>query len=255
MSLVLENISKEYPGPGEIPTPALAGINLELENGRFTTLVGPSGCGKTTLLKIAAGLSRPTAGRVLLDGEEISAPTPKIGLVFQEFALFPWRNILKNIEFGLEIQGIKPPERRKQARELLRKTGLSGFENHFPRQLSEGMQQRVAIARTLATHPRVILMDEPFGALDSQTRNSMQEFLLKLFRDERPAILFVTHNIDEAVFLSQTVLGLSQRPGKIKADFSIELDYPKDRTSTEFNRYRREILEFLDRERKLIADR
>lgn len=250
MSLILENIYHEYPGPGGIPTPALDGINLELKNGRFTTLIGPSGCGKTTLLKIAAGLTRPTAGRVLLDGEEVSHPTPKIGLVFQEFALFPWRSIIKNIEFGLEIQGVKPSERRNQARELLRKTELAGFESHFPRQLSEGMQQRVAIARTLAAHPRVILMDEPFGALDSQTRNSMQEFLLKLFRDEHPTILFVTHNIDEAVFLSQTVIGLSQRPGRIRAEFSIDLAHPRERTSLEFNNYRREILEFLDRERK-----
>ena len=250
MSLILENISQEYPGPGGIPTPALAGINLKLEKGGFTTLIGPSGCGKTTLLKIAAGLTRPTSGRVLLNGEEISNPTPKIGLVFQEFALFPWRSILKNIEFGLEIQGVNPAERKKQARELLRKIELSEFENHLPRQLSEGMQQRVAIARTLATHPLVILMDEPFGALDSQTRNSMQEFLLKLFRDEQPTILFVTHNIDEAVFLSQTVIGFSARPGRIRAEFSIDLAYPRDRTSLDFNRYRREILEFLDRERK-----
>jgi ABC-type nitrate/sulfonate/bicarbonate transport system ATPase subunit len=250
MSLILENISQEYPGPGGIPTPALDGISLELKNGRFTTLIGPSGCGKTTLLKIAAGLTRPTAGRVLLAGEEVSRPTPKIGLVFQEFALFPWRTILQNIEFGLEIQGIRSSERKKQARELMRKTEISGFESHFPSQLSEGMQQRVAIARTLAAHPRVILMDEPFGALDSQTRNSMQEFLLKLFRDEHPTILFVTHNIDEAVFLSQTVIGLSQRPGRIRAEFSIDLAHPRERTSLEFNQYRREILEFLDRERK-----
>jgi len=250
MSLILENISHEYPGPGGTATPALAGINLELESGPFTTVIGPSGCGKTTLLKIAAGLAHPAEGRVILDGREVTSPTPKIGLVFQEFALFPWRSILKNIEFGLEIQGVKPAERRKQARELLRKTELSDFENHFPRQLSEGMQQRVAIARTLAAHPRVILMDEPFGALDSQTRNSMQEFLLKLFRDELPTILFVTHNIDEAVFLSQKVIGLSARPGRIRSEFSVDLVHPRERTSLEFNNYRREILEFLDRERK-----
>ena len=248
MTLSLENISKQFDRPAP-PTAALRDVNLTILDGQLITVIGPSGCGKTTLLKIAAGLLAPGSGTVKLDGEPILSPTPKIGLVFQEFALFPWRTIGKNIEFGLEAQGLSRAERKLRSRELLSKTELSDFERHRPSQLSGGMQQRVAIARTLATRPKVILMDEPFGSLDSQTRNSMQEFLTRLFRDEHPAILFVTHNIDEAVFLSQKIIGLSARPGTVKTTFSIELEYPRDRTSNEFNDYRREILEFLRREK------
>lgn len=248
MALSLENISKQFNRPAP-PTVALSNVNLTVQDGQLITVIGPSGCGKTTLLKIAAGLLAPGSGTVMLDGEPILSPTPKIGLVFQEFALFPWRTIGKNIEFGLEAQGLRRAERKLRSRELLSKIELSDFEHHRPSQLSGGMQQRVAIARTLATRPKVILMDEPFGSLDSQTRNSMQEFLLRLFRDEHPAILFVTHNIDEAVFLSQKIIGFSSRPGTVKTTFSIELEYPRDRTSNEFNNYRREILEFLRREK------
>lgn len=250
MTLILENISKQFGQPAP-PITALSNINFTVQNGQLVTVIGPSGCGKTTLLKIAAGLMPPSSGSVQLSGNPVLAPTPQIGLVFQEFALFPWRTIRKNIEFGLEMQGMSRAERKVRSQELFLKIELSGFENHYPSHLSGGMQQRVAIARTLAGHPKVILMDEPFGALDSQTRNSMQEFLLHLFRDEQPTILFVTHNIDEAVFLSQKVIGLSSRPGSVKATFSIDLPYPRDRTSREFNEYRREILEFLRRERNI----
>ena len=209
-------LSKTFPGRrmGE-SVHVLDNFQHRIENGRFVSIVGPSGCGKTTLLRIIAGLEKASAGQVLLDGKTLTQGSEEIGLVFQEYALFPWRTTLQNIEMGLEIKGVDKEKRRSTAMEYIKTFDLSGFENRYPRELSGGMKQRVAIARTLIMNPRVVLMDEPFGSLDSQTRNGLQEFLLRIWEKRKDTILFVTHNVDEAVFLSDQIIVLSKRPARI----------------------------------------
>lgn len=221
-------------------------LNYSIENGRFVSVVGPSGCGKTTLLRIIAGLEKPSEGKVFLDNTELLPGSQEIGFVFQEYALFPWRTTLQNIEFGLEIKGVDPADRHSMAMEYIRSFNLDGFENRYPKELSGGMKQRVAIARTLIMNPRVILMDEPFGALDSQTRNDLQVFLLNIWRKFAVTILFVTHNVDEAVFLSDEILVLSRRPAHIASVFKVDLDRPRDRTSRECNQIRKDVLKLLE---------
>jgi len=249
LSLEIRNLSKRFEGPTPADAvEALRSVSFGLEDEEFVSIIGPSGCGKTTLLRIIAGLIRPSQGAVLLDGREIVEPGPRIGMVFQEYALLPWRTIAGNIEFGLEVRGVPAGEREARVRDYVRAIELEGFEDRYPKDLSGGMKQRVAIARTLINDPRIILMDEPFGSLDSQTRNAMQAFLLGLWEKNKKTVIFVTHNIDESVFLSQRVLGLSSRPGALKEIFEVDLPYPRDRTGVEFNRYRREILDFLKRE-------
>ena len=246
MTLELADITKAFAGNGDRPeTLVFDRFNLTVEAGRFVSVVGPSGCGKTTLLRLVAGLENADSGRVILGGRELSGPVDDIGFVFQEYALFPWRTARRNIEAGLEVTGVPPAERRERSAELVRRFGLAGFENHFPRELSGGMRQRVAIARTLIMNPQVVLMDEPFASLDSQTRNSMQEFLLEVWRDWGKTVLFVTHNVDEAVFLSDRVLVLSPRPAEVVAGFDLDQPRPRDRTSPAVNAVRREILETL----------
>ena len=228
----------------------LENIQHRIENGRFISIIGPSGCGKTTLLRIIAGLEKASAGKVFLDGKELVQGTEKVGLVFQEYALFPWRTTLGNIEMGPEIKGVEKEIRRSKAMEYIKTFNLSGFENRYPRELSGGMKQRVAIARTLIMNPRVVLMDEPFGSLDSQTRNGLQEFLLGIWERRRDTILFVTHNVDEAVFLSDQIIVLSKRPARIFKTFEVGLQRPRDRTGYECNEIRREVLKVLSEETK-----
>lgn len=250
MILELINLSKTYIDHETQQTiQALDNINLAVRNGEFLSIIGPSGCGKTTLLRIIAGLEQHSAGEMLFNGEQLAEPWSRVGFVFQEYALFPWRTVSENIEFGLELKGIPKSERRQRAREYIHNFGIDGFEDKYPKELSGGMKQRVAIARTLITNPAIILMDEPFGSLDSQTRNTLQEFLLSVWQDSNKTVLFVTHNIDEAVFLSNRVIGLSKRPGTIKFSQEIAISMPRDRTGAEFNQYRKEILDFLHRER------
>ena len=251
MSLELAGVSKSFgdDNTGHVVR-VLEDIQYRIKKGGFVSIIGPSGCGKTTLLKIIAGLEQASSGRVLIDGREICHETDRIGLVFQEYALFPWRTSLQNIEMGLEILGVEKRQRRTAAMEYVKTFGLSGFENRYPRELSGGMQQRVAIARTLITSPRVVLMDEPFGSLDSQTRNDMQEFLLQLWQDRGETIIFVTHNVDEAVFLSDQIVVLSSRPGRIIKQFEVDYPRPRDRTSPESNETRRAVLQALDQQRK-----
>jgi NitT/TauT family transport system ATP-binding protein len=228
---------------------AISGIDLRVEQGQFVSIVGPSGCGKSTLLRIISGLEKPSDGKVLLDGREIVKPTHNVGLVFQQYALFPWRTMAENIEFGLEIMGMGKVERRAIAEKYIQLFGMQGFEDRYPSQLSGGMQQRVAIARTLIMNPKLVLMDEPFGSLDSQTRNDMQEFLIDLRNERNDTVLFVTHNVDEAVFLSDRIVVLSRRPAKILRTFEVNAPHPRDRTSKDANDIRREVIGILKQER------
>ena len=251
MSLDFLDLSKTFPGRGlEDGVHVLDQISCQIEDGRFVSIVGPSGCGKTTLLRIIAGLEKASTGRVLLDGAELLQGSEAIGLVFQEYALFPWRTTLQNIEMGPEIRGMDKEKRRTKAMEYVTMFDLTGFEHRYPRELSGGMKQRVAIARTLIMNPGVVLMDEPFGSLDSQTRNGLQEFLLGIWGRRRDTILFVTHNVDEAVFLSDQIIVLSKRPARIVKTFEVGLQRPRDRTGYECNEIRREVLKVLSEETK-----
>ncbi|MGZ3613680.1 MAG: ABC transporter ATP-binding protein [Thermodesulfobacteriota bacterium] len=249
MTLEFLGISKTFSGRNlEESVHVLDQISYQIENGRFVSIVGPSGCGKTTLLRIIAGLEKASTGRVLLDGAELLQGSEAIGLVFQEYALFPWRTTLQNIEMGPEIRGMDKEKRRMKAMEYVTMFDLAGFEHRYPRELSGGMKQRVAIARTLIMNPRVVLMDEPFGSLDSQTRNGLQEFLLAIWEKRRDTIIFVTHNVDEAVFLSDQIVVLSRRPARIIKTFEVRLQRPRDRTGQECNEIRREVLKVLSEE-------
>jgi NitT/TauT family transport system ATP-binding protein len=249
--LELLELSKTFTGKrlGE-NVHVLENLQHQIEIGRFVSVIGPSGCGKTTLLRIIAGLEKPSAGKVLLDGKELAQGTEEVGLVFQEYALFPWRTTLQNIEMGPEMNGVDKEKRRSKAMEYIKMFDLSGFENRYPRDLSGGMKQRVAIARTLIMNPRVVLMDEPFGSLDSQTRNALQEFLLRIWEKRGDTIVFVTHNVDEAVFLSDQIVALSKRPARIAKIFEVGIPRPRDRTSWECNEIRREVLHVLSEKMK-----
>lgn len=246
MGLDLLGLCKTFPGKGLGENiHVLENIRHRIVNGRFVSIIGPSGCGKTTLLRIIAGLEKASAGKVLWDGKELAQGTEEVGLVFQEYALFPWRTTLQNIEMGLEIRGVDKEKRRSTAMEYIKSFDLNGFEKRYPRELSGGMKQRVAIARTLIMNPRVVLMDEPFGSLDSQTRNAMQEFLLRIWLKRGDTIIFVTHNVEEAVFLSDEIVILSKRPARLIQSIDMDLPRPRDRTSEACNHIRRDILKML----------
>ena len=238
--LSVEAVSKEFPGVrGGVPTQALQKTDLTIDDNDFITILGPSGCGKSTLLRIVAGLETPSTGRVLLDGQPVSRPGPDRGMVFQSYTLFPWLSVRDNIRFGALATD-------KIADELIGKVGLRGFENHYSKMLSGGMQQRTALARALANDPKILLLDEPFGALDNQTRALMQELLLGIWEADRKTVLFVTHDIDEAIFMANRVAVMSARPGRIKATLQIDLPRPRHytmKTTPEFSRYKAEITE------------
>ncbi len=224
----LRGCRKTYPGQnGQAPVVALDGIDLDVRTQEFVCILGPSGCGKTTLLKVIAGLERLDAGQVRIDGEIVAAPGPDRAMVFQNFALLPWADVLTNIAFGLELRGVPKAERETTARELTRAIGLKGFEHHYPRQLSGGMQQRVGLARALAVDPENLLMDEPFGAVDEQTRRLLQEDLLSLLERTRKTVIFVTHSMDEAVRLGDRVILMTPRPGRVHESISVPLPRPR----------------------------
>lgn len=206
---------------------AVRSASVHVRPGEFVSLIGPSGCGKSTLLNAVAGFLKPNGGQVLLDGRVVTGPGSDRGVVFQQYSLFPWMTVRKNVEFGLKMKGASASERESQARTLLGLAGLLSFENHYPDQLSGGMKQRVGIVRALATSPQVLLMDEPFGALDSQTRVVMQEILTNMWQRLRISVLFITHDIDEAVFLSDRVYVMTARPGRIKAELPVVLPRPR----------------------------
>ena len=218
-------------------TQALQPVDFEVKDNDFVTILGPSGCGKSTLLRIVAGLDHATSGRVLLDGVPVEGPGADRGMVFQSYTLFPWLTIEQNIRFGLRERGMPESQQKERAAYFIAKVGLRGFEQHFPKQLSGGMQQRTAIARALANDPKILLMDEPFGALDNQTRVLMQELLLGIWEAERKTVLFVTHDIDEAIFMANRVAVFSARPGRIKTELAVDLPHPRHytiKTSPEF---------------------
>ena len=230
---------------------ALGGVGFEVASGELVALVGPSGCGKSSLLLLVNGLLAPTTGHVRLDGERIEGPSADRALVFQDAALLPWRTVLGNVELGLELRGVAPATRREVARRELRLVGLEAFERFFPHQLSGGMRQRVGLARALSVAPRILLMDEPFAALDAQTRQLMGVELLRLWETERKTILFVTHDLDEAIYLADRVIVLSARPGRVLDEVSVELARPRDldvRSSPAFGAYRQRIWQRLERE-------
>jgi sulfonate transport system ATP-binding protein len=213
---------------------AVNDVSLNVQPGEFVSLIGPSGCGKSTLLNIVAGFMKPTSGEALLDGKAISKPGSDRGVVFQQYSLFPWLSVRKNVEFGLKMAGVELTKRESTSRALLDLAGLLAFENHYPDQLSGGMKQRIGIVRALATSPQVLLMDEPFGALDTQTRVVMQEILTNIWQQFRISVLFVTHDIEESIFLSDRIYVMTARPGCIKAEIKVPLPRPRkpDMTDT-----------------------
>jgi NitT/TauT family transport system ATP-binding protein len=220
-------------------------LSFEVRDKEFVCILGSSGCGKTTLLRLIAGLDEAQAGSIILDGEEIRGQNPKVGMVFQEYSLFPWRTVIDNIAFGLEMKGMGKEERYRIAEKYLDLVNLSQFRTSYPSELSGGMRQRIAVARALALDPVLLLMDEPFGALDAQTRNMLQKELLEIWEKTRKTIIFITHSVDEAVFLADRIIVLTPRPGRICQIFPIELSRPRDRTSVEFAQLRRQVLDLI----------
>ncbi len=255
--LTISQISRIFPArQGHAPTRALEPMDLKVGNNDFVTIIGPSGCGKSTLLRIIAGLDRPTSGHISLDGGKITGPGADRGMVFQSYTLFPWLTVRENIAFGLRERGVPPTERGKIADGFIQRVGLSGFESHWPSQLSGGMQQRTAIARALANDPKILLLDEPFGALDNQTRMLMQEMLLGIWERERKTVLFVTHDIEEAIFLGNRVVVMSARPGRAKAEIAVDLPHPRSyrvKTTVEFVALKERLVEEIRAEALKVA--
>jgi NitT/TauT family transport system ATP-binding protein len=245
--IAIEQLSLRV-GAGAQAFEAVQDVSLTVAPGEFVCLLGPSGCGKSTLLGALAGHLKPSKGGISVDGLAVNGPHAERGLVFQHHTLFPWRRVIDNVAFGLKMQGVGRSERRSRALELLRMVGLQDFAEHYPAQLSGGMKQRVEIARVLINHPRVMLMDEPFGALDAQTRLMMQQLLLQLWAKIRTTIVFITHDIDEALFLADRILVMSPRPGRIIEEIKVDFARPRDATlvtSAHFTQLKRRCLELL----------
>jgi len=248
--LEIEHLSKSYFDvyTGE-QVLAIRDVSFEIESGEFVAILGPSGCGKTTILNIIAGFVKPSSGKVLLHGRAIQGPGPDRGVVFQNFALFPWKTVMGNVTFGPKMRGIPREERERIAREYIHLVGLEGFEERYPHELSGGMQQRVGVARVLANHPEVMLMDEPFASIDAQTRMKLQEDLTRIWEERKPTIFFVTHDDEEAIFLSDRVIVLSSRPSVVTEVVDVQISRPrkwKDLVGNEsFHKLRRRILSLL----------
>ncbi|MBC2886143.1 ABC transporter ATP-binding protein [Ochrobactrum sp. CM-21-5] len=245
--LVIKGVSRTFPGVhGGKPTLALQATDLIIPKNDFVTILGPSGCGKSTLLRIVAGLDKPSTGTVTLAGKPVAGPGADRGMVFQSYTLFPWLTIRQNVGFGLREKGIPESQAREIVDSYIEKVGLRGFENHWPKQLSGGMQQRTAIARALANDPKILLLDEPFGALDNQTRGLMQELLLGIWEREQKTVIFVTHDIEEAIFMATRVVTMTARPGGIKSITPVNIEHPRSyqiKASPEFSELRLKLTE------------
>jgi len=253
-AIALERVRKEF-AKGERRVLAVDDVDLAVEQREFTAILGPSGCGKSTLLNMVAGFEGPTAGRVLAGGAPVDGPSPARAVVFQEPALFPWLSVFDNVVFGPKTQGKPAAEYRASAAQIIEQVGLSGFESHYPAELSGGMRQRVGIARVLVMQPQIMLMDEPFGALDAQTRSLMQELLLEVWERHHQTVLFITHDIEEALLLADRVCVMTARPGRIKKTIRVAIPRPRSievTTSPEFNRLRAEVFALI-REESLRA--
>jgi NitT/TauT family transport system ATP-binding protein len=249
--LAIDHVSMVFGKGRERSVAALEDISLRMADREFSVIVGPSGCGKSTLLRLVAGLITPTGGEIRLDREPITGPSRDRGMVFQSYTLFPWLTVIRNVEFGLSLKGVGATERRKIARRYVEQVGLKGFEDAYPKELSGGMMQRVALARALANDPKVLLMDEPFGALDSQTRSLMQELLLQVWEDSHKTVLFITHDVDEALFLGDRVQVMTARPGRIKEDIKIDIPRPRSvevLTSSKFVELKRQVTSLIREE-------
>jgi NitT/TauT family transport system ATP-binding protein len=247
-SIALSGVFRSYANSRGSFTPALQNIDLEIEQGEFVCIVGPSGCGKSTLLHLVAGLDRPTTGEITVDGSPVTGPGTDRILLFQELGLFPWLTVRQNAEFGLKMAGVPKNERTERARFFLRMVHLSHFEDHYIHQLSGGMRQRVALARSLALRPKILLMDEPFAALDAQTRDMLHDELERIWKETAPTIVFVTHNVREAVRLGDRVLLMSFRPGRIKQQFTVDLKRPRHVEDSDVAKMSKEILSQLREE-------
>lgn len=248
--LRIHHVSKVFEQKHRVVT-ALEDTNFDVREGEFVTILGPSGCGKSTILKIIAGLTEPSSGYVMLNNQRINGPGADRGMVFQAYTLFPWLTVERNISFGLQLKGIPKTQRQETVEHYLELIGLNGFGAMYPNSLSGGMKQRVAIARALANDPEVLLMDEPFGALDAQTRTVMQELLLKVWEESHKTILFVTHDVDEAIFMGDRVYVMTARPGRLKAEIPVPLPRPREfsvKASPEFMRLKGKILELIREE-------
>jgi NitT/TauT family transport system ATP-binding protein len=243
--LEIRNLNQSFPRDDGTRLQVLEKLSLEVQDKEFVCILGSSGCGKTTLLRLIAGLDTAESGSIILDGEEIKGTNPKVGMVFQEYSLFPWRTVIDNIAFGLEMQGVPKAERYRIAERYLNLVNLTQFQDSFPSELSGGMRQRVAVARALALDPVVLLMDEPFGALDAQTRNMLQKELLDIWEATKKTVIFITHSVDEAVYLADRIIVLTPRPGRVCQVFPISMKRPRDRTGVEFARIRREVLDLM----------
>lgn len=244
--IAINKLYKTY--PGNPPVKALEDIDLKVSPGELIALLGPSGCGKSTLLNLVAGFEKPSQGSLLVNGKEVQSPGPDRGVVFQEAALFPWLSVWENVIFGPKVQGMGRGEYEDRAHQMLKIVGLSDFKHHLPVQLSGGMRQRVGIARILTLGSRVLLMDEPFGALDAQTRLTMQELLLSVWQQLKPTIIFVTHDIDEAIFLASRIYVMSARPGRIQTSITVPLGRPRtvaDTASETFSALKLQILNLI----------
>jgi len=243
LDITIDNVGKTWIAEDGRRVRALDGVSFEVAAGSFCCIVGPSGSGKSTLFDVIAGLAPADDGRILLGGKPVEGPGADRGVVFQGASLFPWRTVQGNVEFGLQAQGMPRAKRRTISQSFIDLVGLSGFENALPSTLSGGMYQRASVARSLATSPRVLLMDEPFGALDAQSREMMQAELIRIWGSQNTTILFITHSVQEAVFLSDKIIVMSSRPGRVMADIDVDLPRPRDRTDADFGAVMREVYE------------
>jgi len=244
--LEIRDLSQSFPRDDKSILTVLDRVSFDVKDKEFVCILGSSGCGKTTLLRMIAGLDTADSGTIVLDGEKITGTDPKVGFVFQEYSLFPWRTVIDNIAFGLEMRGVSEEDRYMVAEWFIDLVNLTQFRDSYPSELSGGMRQRVAVARALTLDPVLLLMDEPFGALDAQTRNMLQKELLQIWQKTKKMIIFITHSVDEAVYLADRIIVMTPRPGRICRNFEVPLPRPRDRTSVEFAQVRRDVLDLIN---------